>query len=50
MKDFQLEYSPQFIKAFRGALQVAATIGIAGAIASWLRGKPPEDYQADKNL
>lgn len=43
MKDFRPEHGPQFIKAFRGAIQVAAMIGIAGIIASWLRGKPPED-------
>jgi EmrB/QacA subfamily drug resistance transporter len=51
MKDFRgVEYSPQFIKAFRGALQIAATIGIAGVITSWLRGKAPEDFQAEEKF
>ncbi len=46
MKDFRPEYGPQFIRAFRGALQAAAVIGLAGTMASWLRGKPPEEDRA----
>jgi len=50
MKDFRPGYGPQFIRAFRGALQIAAAIGLAGAMASWLRGKPPDDDQAAEKL
>ncbi|MEN8142268.1 MAG: MFS transporter [Thermodesulfobacteriota bacterium] len=39
MKDFRPEYVEEFIAAFSGALQVAATVGLAGALASWLRGR-----------
>ena len=39
MKDFRSEYVQEFIVAFDGALRVAGTIGLVGALASWLRGK-----------